>query len=154
MANNPPTRRAARQQTQSSGPRIASDVVGHIYSDADVVVQESQVLFVLHKDTIKTFLHEKLSVVAAESRFLAYIGIELTLVGALISSDFKDTLFMSAALIKGLFLAFSFIVGAAGIINFVRFRKNARCCTPDKLTEELGKRGSIIVPPSRGTTIQ
>lgn len=133
------------------GLTVADDVVRQLYADCDLVVHDSQPVFLLQRDTIKSFLHEKAGVIAAEARFLAYLSIELSLIAALVTATFQDFWKIKAQTIEGTFVAFTFIIGILMIRDGTAWVRSRKKATPDALTEELGSRGARITPKARNT---
>lgn len=137
---------ARRPPSQESGLTVADDVVRRLYSNCDLAVQESQPLLVLHRDTVRSFLHEKLSILVSESRLLAYLGIEASLVSALATATFNDWWIFKGPLIQGTFAAFSIILGLLLLRELYRWWTEARSVTPASLTDDLSLRGALIHP--------
>jgi len=139
-------------RTKDPGVAVADDVVKRLYNDYDFVVEESQPVFVLQKDTIKAFLHEKAGVIAAEARCLAYLGIELSIFAALATATFQDFWVFKGPTVQGTFVAFSIIFGVLVAREGWRWFCGGRTATPEKLTDELGARGAKITPKKKNET--
>ena len=137
---------AKRPPAQQSGITVGDDVVRSLYRNCDLAVQETQPLLVLHRDTVRSFLYEKLSLLVSESRLLAYFGIEASLVSALATATFSDLWIIKASSIQGTFSAFSIIIGLLLLREIWRWWRDARGLTPTALTEELSQRGALILP--------
>jgi len=137
---------AKRPPNHQTGITVGDDVIRSLYSNFDLAVQEPQPLLVLHRDTVRSFLHEKLSILVSESRLLAYFGIEASLISALATSTFSDLWVIKATLIQGTFSAFSIIIGLLLIRELWRWWHDARGMTPNTLTDELSQRGALILP--------
>lgn len=139
-----------RAPVQQSGITVGDDVVRRLYSNCDLAVKETQPLLVLHRDTVRSFLHEKLSLLVSESRLLAYFGIEASLISALATATFSDLWVIKASLIQGTFSAFSIIIGLLLIRETWRWWREARGLTPTTLTDDLSLRGALISPKGSG----
>ncbi|HEU0188414.1 MAG TPA: hypothetical protein VFQ97_00285, partial [Gallionella sp.] len=77
-------------RNEKNGIDIGAQFASGIYSNAKLVTNEVQPYFILHKDTIKTFLHEKIELLASQGKLLGLIGIEVSLIASLVTATFND----------------------------------------------------------------
>jgi len=136
------------QQRDTAAPFIAS-FTANLYSDAKLVTTAPQPITVLFRDTVKTFLHEKLLLLSSSERLLAYLGIEVTILATLLTAEFKDIGPFKGSLITGAFFAF-FIIFLFLLIKASFFWWNHRKeIAVDALAEDLMQRGTIIKPTDK-----
>ena len=127
-------------------PNIGLDYVTNIYSDAEIETENPQPLYILHKDTIKSFLSEKMDELNKTGLLWGYIGIELTIAITLLTTDVKGIWLISGQLIKGTLVAFSGIVGFLIVKNIEHIKNPKNEVKMESLVCELGKRGTIVKP--------
>jgi hypothetical protein len=125
---------------------IGMEYLKGIYTNTDIETKEAQPIFILQRDTVRTFLHEKIEDLGLSARVLGYIGIEITLLAALVTTTFNDWLGLKGNVIEGVFIAFFVIIGILVVKDGVVLFKNKDKLTVDELTQDLGIRGSIIRP--------
>jgi hypothetical protein len=114
---------------------MGAAMTANLYAKAKFDAGEVPPYFMLHKDTIRTFLHEKMELLGAEGRLLGLWGIELALIAALLTSTFKDF---------GGIKVFSIIRGWMILRDTISWWKNRAKCSVDDLADELGRRGAVI----------
>lgn len=141
------------KQPRSQGLSVADDVVKQLYSGCDLTVQERQPVYLLHRDTIRAFLHEKFGHIAAESRCLAFLGIEISLVATLLTATFQDVGWLKGPVIQGTFIAFAIIVGILLAREAKRRVWGGEWVSPESLATELGARGAVITTKHKESAI-
>lgn len=130
--------------SETPPPDIGIEFVKELYTDCKLETNEPQPIFLIYKDTIKTFLHEKIVHLALDAKILGLIGIEISILAALFTATFNDVLNIKGELINALFIAFFFVLGFFLFRDVKRWWQNRKSLTVDALTDELGRRGSII----------
>lgn len=125
---------------------IGAEVAQGIYANATFEAQEVQPLFVLHRDTVKSYFHEKRTQFDEQGKLLGYLGVEITLVATLLTATFNDQYGMKGTLIQAVFFVFSIIFGLLLVASLVNWRKHKETLTVENMVDDLGKRGSIIKP--------
>jgi hypothetical protein len=131
-------------EVNKQGIDIGMEYLKGIYTNADMETKEVQPIYILQRDTIRTFLHESLEKFGLSSRLLGYFGIEITLFISLFTASFNDWLGLKGNDIKGTFVAFTIIIGIIIIKNCFIWYKNFNKLSVDELAKELGSRGTII----------
>ena len=134
------------------GIDIGMEYFKGIYTNTDIETKEAPPIFMLQRDTVKTFLHEKIGLFGLSSRFLGYIGIEITLIVSLITATFNDWLGLKGNVIEGTFVAFALIIGVIILRDGICCIKTRGKLSVDDLTQDLGSRGSIIKPTEKATS--
>jgi hypothetical protein len=130
----------------SKNSNFGIDYLKGLYTNTTLVTKEPQPFYILARDTIKSFLHEKLDLLRQRSMFVTYLGVEITLIAALLTSSFKDFWFIKANIIQGTFIAFSLIIGFFMIKSAITSLRNFKSLKVDSLTNDLGEKGTIIRP--------
>jgi len=125
---------------------VGAAMAANLYGKAKFDAGEVPPYFMLHKDTIRTFLHEKMELLGAEGRLLGLWGIELALVAALLTSTFKDFGGLKGDTIGGVFIVFSIITGWMILRDTISWWRTRSKCSVDHLADELGRRGAAIRP--------
>lgn len=142
----------ATKNSKNSG--IALDFVNGLYSNTEIETKDPQPLFILHRDTIRTFLHEKRLSFGLEARVLGWFGIGITLIITLCTANFKDLFcggdgthpLLPGDTLQGIFFTFTLIIMAMFLFDGFRWLSAYEHLSVDYLTEDLGKRGSAIRP--------
>ena len=130
----------------NNSSNLGLDYLKGLYTNTTLVTKEPQPFYILARDTIKAFLHEKLNLLNKKSLFLTYLGVEVTIIAALLTSSFKDFWFVKANIVQGTFVAFSIIFGFFTIKSGISSLKYLNSLKVDNLTKELGEKGTIIRP--------
>lgn len=123
---------------------IGAEFAKGIYSNAKLVTNEVQPYFILHKDTIRTFLHEKVALLASQGKLLGLIGIEVSLIASLVTATFNEWHGIKGPTIEAAFFLSTVIAGVLTVKEFLLWLQSKSSCTVDALTIELGKRGAVI----------
>lgn len=126
------------------GSNIGHDVLNNMYTNMSMETKDPQPLFILYRDTIRTFLHEKSGVLGAEGRVLGFFGVELTLIATLVTCTFNNFIGIDGAVIEGAFLTFAIIIGfylLKEVRNLILLLNRNGI---NEMVDELGGRGSII----------
>jgi hypothetical protein len=118
-----------------------------LYANAKFELGEVQPIHVLHRDTIRTFLHEKLSAFGKQGRLLGIFGIEISVVATLVTATFNEWHGISGAYIGATFFVCSVIFGVWCAVDFVVWCAGKTALDVDSLTDDLGARGVTIQPP-------
>lgn len=129
-----------------SGIDIGTAVAKGMYSNVTFEHQEVQPIYVIHRDTVKAFFHETKHRLSQEGRILGILGIELSLLASLLTATFNDWHGVRAPLIEASFLVLSVLFGGYLVLDLIRWLHSGGKVRVDALTEELGKRGSVIRP--------
>ena len=125
-------------------PNIGIAFVKELYTDCKLETNEPQSIYLLYRDTIKTFLHEKVSLLALDAKIFGLIGIEISILVSLLTAKFEDFWIIKGNLIFGTFFAFLIILGVFIAIDAKNWWKARKALSVDALTDDLGARGSII----------
>lgn len=125
---------------------IGMEYLKGIYTNTDIETKEAQPIYILQRDTVRTFLHEKIEALGLSTKVLGYVGIEITLIASLVTASFNDWMGLKGSVIEGAFVTFSIIVAALIIKDGTCWLKNRNKLSVDVLAEDLGGRGSIIKP--------
>lgn len=130
------------------GIDIGTAVANGIYANVTFEHQEVQPIYVIHRDTVKAFFHETKHRLSQEGKLLGILGIELSLIVSLVTATFNPWLGLKGEVIEASFFVLSVIFGVFLILETVSWLANGGKVKIDALTDELGKRGSIIRPMS------
>lgn len=141
-------------ENESPPPGIGLEFVKELYLDCKLEPNEPQPIFLIYKDTIKTFLHEKIGHLALNAKILGLIGIEISILAALFTATFNDVWQIKGEMIQALFIVLFFVLGFFLARDFKRWWQNRNSLTVDALTDELGRRASIIKSSGRPTTTE
>ncbi len=125
-------------------PDIGIEFVKKLYTDCKLETNAPQPIYLLYKDTIKTFLHEKIALLALDAKIIGLIGIEVSILAALFTAKFEKVWIIEGPVIHGTFLAFFFVLAYFLARDVKRWLQNWRKLSVDSLTDELGGRGSMI----------
>ena len=125
---------------------IGAEVAKGIYSNVKFEHREVQPIYVLHRDTIRTFLHEKLGLFEQQGKLLGLFGIEVSLIASLVTATFNDWKGIKGNVIEASFLVFSLICGYYTVRESIRWLRYRDTLSVDTLSNELGGRGSVIQP--------
>ncbi len=126
------------------GIDLGMEFLKSIYMGTGVDTKEAQPIYILPRDTVRTFLHEKIGLFGIQSRVLGLAGVEITLLASLATASFTDFLGIKGNVIKGTFIAFSVIFGVLLIKDLIKWWRCKDEMDVDALAENLGSRGSII----------
>ena len=129
-----------------TGTNIGTEVVQELYAVSELQTAKPQPIYLLHRDTISTFIHEKMALFGLDARILGVGGIELSLVAALCTAEFQDRWILKAALIQALFITFAVVLAAFLLRDVNRWLQCRKELNVDSLTTDLGSRGSAIEP--------
>lgn len=125
---------------------IGLELLQSMYADTKFVTKDSQPYYILARDTIGKFLYEKEGVFTLKSKLISFLGIELTLILALITTNFKTTFNIDGTLWHAIFIVSAFVNGIYLLLGYKKWNGIKKSYDVDVLTEELGKRGSILDP--------
>ena len=125
---------------------IGAAVTKGIYANVTFEHKEVQPIYVLHRDTVRTFLHEKLAKFEQKGKLLGLIGIELSLLASLVTATFNDWKGLKGSVIEGAFIVFSVVGAYYCFIEAIRWYRDKSNLSVDALASELGSRGSVIQP--------
>lgn len=132
---------------KKQGIDIGMEYLKNLYSGTDLETKEAQPIYILYRDTIRTFLHEKIEEFGLSARFLGFLGIEISIITTLFTATFNDFLKIKANIIQGTFVAFAIIFALLIFKDIKCWWCNKENLTVDELAKELGQRGTIIKPP-------
>ena len=134
--------------TKSEKPSIdiVAEITKGIYNNAKFEHREVQPIYVLHRDTVQTFLHEKLGLFEQQGKLLGLWGIEVSLIASLVTATFNDWLGIKGAVIEASFWVVSIICGYHIVRESIRWLKYRDTLSVNTLSNELGGRGSVIRP--------
>ena len=140
--------------TKSEKPSIdiGAEITKGISYNATFVHRDVQPIYVLHRDTIRTFLHEKLDLFDQQGKLLGLLGIEVSLIASLVTATFNDWKGIKGNVIEASFLVFSLICGCYTVREAIRWLKYRDTLSVDALSNELGGRGSVIQPNEQKAT--
>ena len=128
---------------------VGSEYVKKVYAGSNLETEKAQPIYILYKDTIKSFLYEKQNQFGLTSKLLGFLGIEITIITTLFTATFKDFEYVEGKTIQGFFIALFMIFGFFILKDGFFWIKNKRKNDPENMTQELGKRGSIIKSPKK-----
>lgn len=135
--------------TNGNGIDIGMEYLKGIYTNTDIETKEAQPIYILQRDTVRTFLHEKIEAFGLAARVLGYVGIEITLVASLVTASFNDWMGIKGHVIEGTFVAFAFVIAILILKDGACWIKNRVSLSVDALAEDLGGRGSVIKPSGK-----
>jgi hypothetical protein len=135
-----------------SAINIGAEFAQSLYADAKLVTNEIQPYFLLHKDTVRTFLHEKIDVLSNRCQFLGFIGIEISVLAALFTANFQDWHGFKGSTIEATFFISSVIFGGLAIFTGIKWLLSIKGSSVNALTDELGKRGVVIASTKGAAT--
>ena len=133
----------------SQGIDIGFEYIKELYTNTDIETKEAQPIFVVHRDTVRSFFHEKIELLGVKYRLLAYAGIEASLLAALGTASFQGWRWIGGDLIQGLFVAFAIIIGLLVLKDGYAWWCETRGISVNDLADELGERGSVIRPATK-----
>lgn len=139
-------------RTDKTAIDIGAEVAKGIYSDVKFEQKEVQPIYVLHRDTIRTFLHEKMALFEQQGKLLGLLGIEVSLVASLLTATFNDWKGIKGSVIEASFIVFSILCGYYIIRESIRWLKYRKELSVDSLSNDLGGRGSVIQPNGTHTS--
>jgi len=129
---------------EKPGIDIGMEYLKNLYTNTNIETKEAQPIYILYRDTIRTFLHETIQTLGLQGRLLGLIGIEITIVASLVTATFTDWHNIKGSLIQGTFIAFAIIFGVWIIKDFILWLMTWKKCNVDSLVDELAVRGSVI----------
>lgn len=127
-------------------PNIGMDYLTDIYRETTVETKDPQPIYILHRDTIRTFLHEKIAMLGVEGKLLGLLGVEATVLATLATATFHEMWHVPGDVVCAAFLLVALWAGVYIALNTVRWWKTKVYSSVDALTDELGARGSLIKP--------
>lgn len=133
-------------RNEKSPPDIGLEVTRGIYANVTFEHHEVQPIYILHRDTIRTFLHEKLGLFEERGKLLGLLGIEVSLVASLVTATFNDWRGISGSLIEASFFVATLVCGYYTLRSVHKWLRYRKAIGVDSLAEELGARGSVIKP--------
>lgn len=128
---------------------VGAAVANGIYSDVKIVHNQVQPFFILHKDSIRNFFHEKYRIFEMQGRLLGLVGITLSLIASLLTATFNDWHGIKGSLIEACFVVSTVISTLFTLKDFSDWWKNKGNMSVDQLSDELGRRGSVIQPENK-----
>jgi hypothetical protein len=126
------------------GIDIGMEYLRNIYTNTNIETKEAQPIYILYRDTIRTFLHETIQTMGLQGRLLGLLGIELTIIASLVTATFTDWQGIKGSLIQGTFLALAIILGMWIVKDVVFWLITRKKCNVNDLVDELASRGSVI----------
>ncbi len=133
-------------RNEKSSPDIGIEVAKGIYSNVVFEHREVQPIYLLHRDTVRTFLHEKLALFEHKGKLLGLVGIEVSLVASLVTATFNDWKGIKGSVIEAAF----WVTTLVGIYYLLKelsvWYRNRNGLSVDALAQDLGSRGSVIKP--------
>lgn len=138
-------------KNEKSDVNIGLEYVKNIYTDTSIETMEAQPIYILHRDTIKSFIHEKVNLFGLEGKILGLLGIEVTIITTLLTATFNDWDVIGGRVIKGsdirgTFNAFAIIFFIWTIYEVWNWVRHSSDLDVDSLVSNLGSRGSVIKP--------
>ena len=125
---------------------IAAGVATSLYAKAAFEHNTVQPIYVLHRDTIRTFLHEKIGAMQRSGQLLGLIGIDVSLVAALATTTFRDSFGVPGELIQATFIVCVAICSGYILRWLCLTGWEGGTLGVDQLVDDLGTRGSVIRP--------
>lgn len=126
--------------------KIGIDYLSSLYNEAELVTEKPQPIYILQRDTVKAFLYEKKSTISIVDRFLALLGVEITIIVTLFTATFTSILGLGGENIKGIFICLSLILAVWLIVTIIKMVQVSSKMSIDAISDELGKLGTIIQP--------
>ena len=130
----------------NNGSNIGLEYYKNLYKNTKVKTRDPQPIYILARDTIRTFLHEKKDLLGLRARVLGLIGIEITLISALATAQFSSFWKLGSHIVLGLFTAFTLIVGLCILASVLTWIRHFSDTNIDSLADDLGSRGTEICP--------
>jgi len=141
--------------TRKQPSNIALDVLTNVYQNTTLQTGAPQPFYILHRDTIRNFLHEKMGVFGLQARALGLLGIEASLIVALATATFHDLWFLKGDVIGAAFVIAAIIIAILLLTDMVALWRTRKERSVDVLTDQLGKQGTSIAPtPLSGLDIK
>ena len=131
-------------KTEKPGIDIGMEYLKNLYTNTNIETKEAQPIYILYRDTIRTFLHETIQILGLQGRLLGLVGIEITIVASLVTATFTDWNGIKGSLIQGTFFAFAIIFGIWTIKDFILWLMTTKKFSVDSLVDKLAARGSVI----------
>lgn len=125
---------------------IAYDYVTNLYRNTTVVTDDPQPLFVLPRDTIRTFLHEKMSLFGIQSKLAGLVGVAVAIGVALATTEkWRGLWLIDGSVVQAAFILCFLGVALVTLITANRWRRERQNLNVDSLTDDLGSRGGRTV---------
>jgi hypothetical protein len=125
---------------------VGAEVANSIYANSRFEHYGVQPIYVLHRDTIRTFLHEKIGAFERKGRILGLAGIEVSLVASLVTATFNDWRGIKGAYIEATFTVLVLVCALYLVRDVWAWLMERASLQVDVLAEDLGHRGSVIKP--------
>lgn len=123
---------------------IGKEYLKNVYTNTNIETKEAQPIYILYRDTIRTFLHETIQTLGLQGRLLGLAGAELTIVASLVTATFTDWHNIKGSLIQSTFIALAIILGIWIVKDIILWLITRKKCTVNALVDEIGGRGSVI----------
>lgn len=132
--------------TQKTDGSIETKIIQSIYTNSGNIAKNPQPYYVIHKDTMKTFLYENRSALSIFDRLLTICVTFITIVITYCTSNFENTVIfgLEGTQIKGVFLCLSIVFGAYMIYLIYSLKKTWERRNVDGLCEILEKRVTVL----------
>ena len=124
-----------------------------LFNNAKLVTKQPQPIYILHRDTIKTFMHEHRRLLSLTDRLLSLIGVEISIVLTLLTASFFVVFGIPSDTVKGIFISFAIGIGAWLLITLFQYLKERKNLSIDKIVDDLGKQGTVIQPNAETNSI-
>ncbi|UNU87929.1 hypothetical protein [Aeromonas dhakensis] len=132
--------------SNKAGIDIGMEYMKGIYNNTNVETKEAQPIYILQRDSVRTFLHEKIELIGLSAKVMGYVGVFITLIATLATAEFTDVLGLKGPVVNGAFVTFTIIIAVVTLREGCAWYKSKSKLDVDSLTEDLGNRGSIIRP--------
>ncbi len=133
----------------SSPNQIVSTITNQMYANTKFEHNETQPIYLLHRDTIRSFFHEKINLFGLAGKLSTSFGLFLSCGTTLLTSTFHETKWVKADLIENIFTILTFGALIFSIYQSIKYLTTRNELTVNALTEDLSKRsiGSMTDKP-------
>lgn len=125
---------------------LGTDVIKSIYTNSENTEKNPQPLYIVHKDTMKSFLYENKNALSIVDRLLTVGVTFITIIITYFTSNFKDTKVfgLDGSQVKGVFLCLSIGFGVYLIYLIYTLFNTWNRRNVDGLCEILEKRVTVL----------
>jgi hypothetical protein len=138
-----------KAEAKTKTGKIDTNFIGNLYTDVELITEDPQPIYILYRDTIKSFIQEKIDILGIQAKAFGLLGIEVTIITTLLTAKFEDFGLIKANIFQGTFIAFSIILGFYIIVSIKDWWKNRKLISIDYMINELGRRGSMLDPKKK-----
>lgn len=139
--------------TQKNNGSIGTDLLKSLYTNPEITQKNPQPYYIVHKDTMKTFLHENKGSLSIVDRFLTILVSFITILLTYFTSNFKETevFGLDGSQIKGCFLCLLIVFGVYLVYLIYELIRTRHMRDVDSLCSMLEKRVTVLTQTDNKT---